>query len=323
MSTVAKTPDPWPELPLDEWRDTYATLHMWTQMVGKTRLGLASPENHWWHVALYLTARGLTTGPMPYGARSFQVDFDFIDHRLAVATSDGATAAIPLAPRSVAEFYREYLAALGGLGIRVKLWPVPVEIERAIPFTEDREHASYDPASAQRCWRVLARADRVLKQFRGGFLGKSSPVHFFWGGFDLAVTRFSGRPAPEHPGGVPNVANWVMREAYSHEVISAGFWPGSGAVQEPAFYAYAYPEPPGLRQTPVEPDGARYDEQMREFILPYEVVRRAASPEDTVLRFLQSTYDAAADLAGWDRHALERPAGGPPGPWARSHGPAY
>jgi hypothetical protein len=297
------TQDRWPPLPLEEWRDTYATLHMWTQVVGKTRLALAPWQNHWWQVALYLTARGLATGPMPYGSGMLDAEFDFVEHELILRTSEGAVQQITLRPRSVAQFYRAYLAALEALGVHVKLWPVPVEVEHPIRFPDDDEHASYDPEYANRFWRILAQADDVLRRFRASFLGKCSPVHFFWGSFDLAVTRFSGRPAPERPG-----ADAITREAYSHEVISAGFWPGSGAVQDAAFYAYAAPEPAGLRDRAVRPRAAYYQPQMSLFILPYDAVRTAESPDETVLAFLQSTYDAAADLANWDRDALERPA---------------
>jgi len=306
MMPNAVTDEAWPSLPLQAWQDTYATLHMWTQIVGKTRLALSPMVNHWWNVTFYLTSRGLTTSAMPYGERSFSVDFDFVDHVLLVRTSDGAVGALPLRPMSVADFYQEYLALLRGLGLEVRIWPVPVEVERAVPFAEDREHASYDAASAQRFWRVLAQSDRVLQRFRGLFLGKSSPVHFFWGACDLAVTRFSGRRAPKHPGGVPNVGDWVMQEAYSHEVSSCGFWAGGGPVAEPSFYAYAYPEPPGFAEAKLQPRQAFYHQDMREFLLPYEAVRTAANPDDVLLSFLQSTYEAAADLGGWDRKALER-----------------
>ena len=304
----------WPPLPLAEWQDTYDTLHIWTQIIGKTRLALAPMENHWWQVALYVTPRGLTTSAMPSGTRTFSVDFDFLDHQLYVRASDGATRALPLAPQSVADFYAAYLAALRSLGLEVGIRPVPVEVETAIPFAEDREHASYDADAANRCWRLLVQADRVVKRFRGRFLGKASPVHFFWGGFDLAATRFSGRLAPRHPGGVPNCPNYVMEEAYSHECCSCGFWPGGGAIAEPAFYAYAYPEPTGYAEHPVRPDGARYHQDVREFILPYEAVRRGAAPDEALLEFFQSTYEAAADLGRWDRAALDRvrPSGGAP-----------
>ena len=295
----------WPPLPLEGWRDTFATLHLWTQIVGKTRLALAPPENHWWHAALYVTARGLTTSPMPSGTRTFSADFDFLDHRLSLRTSDGATRNLPLAPRTVADFYAEYLEALRSLDLQVRLRPVPVEIEVAIPFAEDRQHAAYDAEAANRWWRLLAQADRVLKRFRGRFLGKASPVHFFWGSFDLAATRFSGRRAPPHPGGAPNCPDYVMIEAYSHECASCGFWPGGGPVAEPAFYAYAYPEPAGYADRPARPKGASYNRDIREFILPYEVVRTAADPDAALLDFCQSTYENAADLGRWDRAALE------------------
>ena len=299
--------DAWPVLPLDQWRDTCATLHMWTQIVGKTRLALAPMENHWWQVALYVTPRGLTTSAMPFDARTLAVDFDFIDHCLYVRVSDGATRVIPLAPRSVADFYAAYVAALRSLGVEVRIRPVPVEVATAIPFVEDREHASYDADAAARWWRVTMQADRVLKRFRGRFLGKASPVHFFWGSFDLAATRFSGRRAPEHPGGAPNTPDYVMREAYSHECSSCGFWPGGELLPEPAFYSYAYPQPPGYDQGRARPDGSYYSRELREFILPYEAVRGAASPGEALLEFAQSTYELAADLGRWDRAALERP----------------
>jgi hypothetical protein len=292
----------WPSLSLEEWKDTYATLHLWTQIVGKTRLALSPKENHWWHVALYITARGLTTTSMPHGTTVFEVEFDFIDHRLTVLTSDGKGRGIALGPRSVADFYREYMAVLDDLGLPVRFRPVPDEVEQPIPFADDRQHASYDPQQANRCWRVLLQADRILKRFRGRFLGKSSPVHFFWGSFDLAHTRFSGRRAPARPE-----AGRMMREATSHEEISAGFWPGSGAVPEPAFYAYAAPEPPGFSAAPVRPTAAEYRREISNFILPYASVRSTATPDDTVLAFFQSTYEAAADLAGWDRAMLDRP----------------
>ncbi len=297
----------WPSLPFEAWRDTYATLHRWTQIVGKTRLALAPMMNHWWHVALYVTTRGLTTSPMPYGVRTLEVELDFAQHRLVLTTSEGASAALALAPCSVSEFHAAYLAAVRGLGVEVSIWPMPVEIADAVPFPEDREHASYDREYANRFWRIVIQVDRVLKRFGGRFLGKASPVHFFWGSFDLAATRFSGRRAPPHPGGVPNVADRVMREAYSHEVISVGFWPGGGAVAEAACYAYAYPEPAGFAGAPIEPEGAYYSRELGEFILPYEVVRAAPVPDEAMLAFFQSAYAAAADRAGWDRRALDRP----------------
>jgi hypothetical protein len=297
----------WPPLPLDGWRDTYETLHMWSQIVGKTRLALAPMENHWWQVALYVTPRGLTTSAIPSGSRTFAVDFDFLDHHLYVRTSDGAISAIPLVAQSVADFYTAYVAALRALGIESPIRPVPVEVETAIPFGVDREHAAYDADAAHRCWRVLTQADRVLKQFRGRFGGKASPVHFFWGSFDLAATRFSGRSAPRHPGGAPNCPDYVMVEAYSHECSSVGFWPGGRTIDEPVFYAYAYPEPPGYADHPVRPAAARYSRELGgEFILPYEAVRCAPDPDAALLEFCQSAYDAAADLGRWDRAALDR-----------------
>lgn len=299
----------WPSLPLEAWRETYATLHRWTQIVGKTRLALAPMMNHWWHVAFTVTARGLSTTAIPYGTRAFEVELDFIDHRLDARTSAGTARSMALAPRTVAEFYEEYLAMLDALGIQVTIWPVPVEVDAPIPFAEDRVHAAYDAEFAHRFWCILLQAHRVMEQFRGRFLGKSSPVQFFWGSFDLAVTRFSGRVAPPHPGGTPNVALRVMREAYSHELFSAGFWPGGGSVREPAFYAYAYPEPPGLSEAPIQPDEAFYHPELHEFILPYDAVRAARAPDAALTAFLQSTYGAAATLARWDRAALERPAG--------------
>ena len=297
--------DVWPDLPVAAWKDTYATLHLWTQVVGKVRLARAPAANHWWQVPLYLTARGLTTSPIPDGARTFQIDFDFHDHALRIETSDGGSRLLPLAPRPVADFYQEVIAALDALGVNVGIWTTPVEIADPIPFEKDRVHRSYDRQAAHTCWRLLAQADRVLSAFRGRFRGKCSPVHFFWGSFDLAVTRFSGRPAPPHPG-APNVADRVTREAYSHEVSSAGFWPGGGPVPEPVFYAYAYPEPAGFKDSPVRPPGAAYSPDLGEFLLPVSAVRRAADPDAAVLEFLQSTYEAAADLGKWDRKAMER-----------------
>ena len=303
----ALTDDVWPALPLAEWVDTYTTLHRWMQIVGKTRLRYAPMQNHWWNTALYLTARGITTSPMPDGAREFEVEFDFIDHMLVARSSDGRTRRIPLVPRSVAEFYDAYLRMLAELDIAPHIWPVPVEMSDTLRFDADRVHASYDPDTTTRCWRALARADRVLKSFRGRFLGKSSPSHFWWGAFDLACTRFSGRRAPPHPGGLPNIPDHVTREAYSHECISAGWWPGTvGGIEEPAFYAYSYPEPPGCAAAPIEPAAAYYHATMHEWILPYESVRTAADPDAAVLAFCESTYTAAADLGGWDRAALER-----------------
>lgn len=298
----------WPALALADWQATYATVHLWTQMLGKTRLALAPSQNHYWHTTLYVTARGLSTSAMPFGERALDLELDFLSHRLVARTSDGETAELPLAARPVRDFYRDYLALLRSLGVDVRLWSMPVEIEGAIPFDADQVHDAYDPAAAQRCWRVLLQSARVLQRFRGEFLGKCSPVHFWWGAFDLACTRFSGRRAPVHPGGVPNLADHVTRESYSHECISAGWWPGSpgGAIAEPAYYAYAYPEPDGCATAPVRPAAARYDITMHEWILPYDAVRTAADPDAELYAFLQSTYEAAAALGGWDRAALER-----------------
>jgi hypothetical protein len=302
----------WPPLPpYAAWLETVQTLQRWTQIVGKTRLALEPMVNHWWQVPLYVSARGLTTSAMPAGdGRVLEAEFDFLAHRLELRTSDGGRRALALAPRSVADFYAEYRVALAELAVAVEIWPVPVEMPDALPFAEDRVHASYDAGAVERFWRVLVQADRVLRAFRGRFLGKSSPVHFFWGGFDLAVTRFSGRPAPPHPGGAPHVGAWVMREAYSHEVSSAGFWPGSPQLPGAAFYSYAYPTPAGFAEAPVRPEGAWYGGDFGEFLLPYDAVRTAPDPDAALLEFLQSTYEAAADLARWDRAALERPAAG-------------
>ena len=295
----------WPSLPYDEWKDTYATLHMWTQIVGKIRMAQAPAVNHWWHVPLYVTSRGLTTSPMPHGSRTFAIDFDFIDHRLHIEASDGQRDGFALAPCSVAEFYGEIMGRLRTLGVYVKIWPVPVEIADPIPFAQDREHASYDREFANLFWRVLVQVDKTFATFRAGFLGKSSPVHFFWGSFDLAVTRFSGRPAPPPPTH-PNIPDIVNREAYSHEVSSCGFWPGNGGFGRPAFYCYAYPAPAGFGETPIATSGAYYSGDLGEFILPYEAVRRAAVPHELLLQFLRETYAAAADLGKGDRAALER-----------------
>jgi uncharacterized protein DUF5996 len=306
MSPATGVAAAWPRLPLDDWQPTYATLQLWTQIVGKTRLRLSPMQNHWWHCTLYVTSRGLGTSPIPYGDRTFEIEFDFIDHQLVVRTSDGETRTLPLVPQSVADFYAEYLALLRSLGFEVRINSRPNEMAEAIPFAEDRVHAAYDGDAAQRSWRVLADADRVLKEFRGRFVGKCSPVHFWWGGFDIACTRFSGRPAPPHPGGIPNLPDYVAREAYSHECISAGWWPGGGPISEAAFYAYAYPEPPGCPDAVVRPAAARYDRTMREWILPYDAVREVPNPDAALMEFLQSTYEAAAGLGAWDRAALER-----------------
>jgi hypothetical protein len=299
------TTNPWPALPLAEWKDTYATLHMWTQIVGKIRLALTHLINHWWNVALYVTPRGLTTSPMPYNGRQLQIDFDFIAHLLLIQTSDGSTKTITLRPRSVAEFYQETMTALRSLGMPVTIWTTPVEVPDRIPFEEDQKHAAYDAEYAQRVWRILAQANRVFTEFRCRFTGKVSPVHFFWGAFDVAVTRFSGRMAPSHPG-APNVARSVQVEAYSHEVSSCGFWPGGSPVDEPVFYAYAYPEPQGFKDYPIQPPEAFYHTGMGEFLLSYDAVRTAKSPDEVLLSFLQSTYEAAATSAKWDRRTLER-----------------
>jgi hypothetical protein len=299
-------PETWPSLALESWKDTCATLHMWLQIVGKVRLVRTPWLNHSWHVALYVTARGLTTSPIPHDARTFQIDFDFIDHRLTVAASDGRRGVVPLEAQSVATFYARLMEEMRMLDLHVRINPKPNEVAEAIRFDEDETHRSYDREYAQRFWRILVEADRVMKRFRARFIGKASPVHLFWGGPDLAVTRFSGRDAPVHPGGVPNLPDWVAREAYSHEVSSCGFWPGGGPVAYPAFYSYAYPEPPGFSTAAVAPAAAFYSPDLKEFILPYDTVRQSDSPDDTLLEFLQKTYEAAADLARWDRAALER-----------------
>jgi hypothetical protein len=300
----------WPALPLEAWRDTYATLHMWTQIVGKIRLKLSPPANHWWQVTLHVTARGLTTTTIPYGQRTFQIDFDFIDHTLVARTGEGEVRKLALVPQSVAAFYRDLMATLASLNIEVPIWTMPVEVPDPIRFEEDELHRAYDAEYAQRFWRILVQVDRIFKQFSCSFVGKCSPVHFFWGSFDLAVTRFSGRRAPVHPGGSPLVADFVTREAYSHEVISCGFWPGSGVIQEPAFYAYAYPEPAGFREAPVQPAAAFYSPDLGEFILRYDDMRAAERPEEALLAFARSTYASAAELGGWARAELERfPAG--------------
>ena len=298
--------DAWPSLPFTEWRETCVTLHLWTQVVGKIRLAQAPLINHWWQVPLYVTARGLTTSAMPHGTRSFEIDFDFIDHRLIVAASDGATASLALEPRSVADFHRELMARLAALGLAVEIWTMPVEIEGAIRFEQDTGHAAYDADAANRFWRILAQCDRVFTQFRARFLGKVSPVHFFWGSFDMAVTRFSGRRAPPSMATAPHLANWVMREAYSHEVSSVGFWPGDPSLPMPAFYAYAYPEPEGFNRARVRPAGAYWHADMGEFILPYDRVRENPSPDERLFEFCESTYAAAADLGRWNRAELER-----------------
>jgi hypothetical protein len=293
-----------PPLPFAAWRETRATLQLWTQVIGKIRLAQAPPVNHWWHVPLYVTCRGLTTSPIPYAARAFEIDFDFLAHRLEIRTGDGAADGFALQPMAVADFYDAVMGRLRALGLDIRIWPMPVEIPDPIPLDRDREHAAYDPEFARRFWHVLLSAHRVLTEFRGRFLGKASPVHFFWGSFDLAVTRFSGRRAPPHPG-APNMADRVTREAYSHEVSSCGFWPGGAGMQEPIFYAYAYPPPPGFSEAPVRPEAAYYNREFGEFILPYDAVRQAAQPDAALLDFLQTSYAAAADRGRWDRSILE------------------
>ena len=299
----ASRPGEWPALRVDDWTETRDTLRMWLQIVGKVRLAKAPMVNHWWQVPLYLTPRGLTTSVIPDGPRTFEIEFDFCTHELHVDLEGGDRRTVRLGPKPVADFYAETFACLGELGIDVAIWTQPVEVERAIPFERDREHAAYDPGHAQLFWRQLLAADRVFKRFRGRFIGKASPVHFFWGGMDLAVTRFSGRPAPRHPGGAPHLGDWVMVEAYSHELSSAGFWPGGG--EEGAFYAYAYPTPDGFGEHPVAPAEAFYSDEFDEFLLPYEAVRAAPDPDTALLEFLQTSYEAAAELGGWDRRALE------------------
>jgi uncharacterized protein DUF5996 len=291
----------WPSLPLEEWKDTCETLHMWTQIVGKVRLAQTPLINHWWNVPLYVSARGLTTTAMPYGEIFFEMEFDFIDHRLDIRCSHGATSSVALAPKSVATFYRETMDALRQVGIEVHIWKMPVEIANPIPFDEDEQHHSYDPEYANRLWQVLRASEKVMQEFRSRFIGKCSPVHFFWGSFDLAVTRFSGRPAPLRPE-----ADVITREAYSHEVISHGWWPGQGPLGKPAFYSYTAPAPDGLREAPVRPDKAFYSDDMSEFLFLYDDVRTAADPDAALMEFLQSTYEAGANLAHWDRKSLER-----------------
>jgi hypothetical protein len=299
LATPSSKADTWPSLPVKEWQDTYATLHMWTQIVGKIRLTQTPLENHWWNSVLYVTSRGLTTTTIPYGTRAFEIDFDFIDHKLLIQTTDGVIRSLALAPRSVADFYRELMDTLGSLEMEVQIHAKPDEVAEPVPFADDHKHASYDPEYANRFWRILVQADRIFKVFRSRFIGKCSPVHFFWGSCDLAVTRFSGRRAPERPG-----ADAITREAYSHEVISHGFWPGGGAVEAPIFYSYTAPAPPGLDKATIQP--GFYSTELSEFILPYDDVRKSDSPDKTVLDFMQSTYEAGARLANWDRAELER-----------------
>jgi Family of unknown function (DUF5996) len=295
-----------PSLPLASWQDTYTVLHLWTQIVGKIRLALSPNINHWWQSTLYVTPRGLTTGTISHKNRAFEIRFNFIESQLYIEVSDGKTQKIDLVTRSVSEFYHTLIATLADLDLEVSIWTMPQEIADPILFDRDDRHFDYDPESAQRFWQILVQVDRIMTIFRADFIGKSSPVHFFWGSFDLAVTRFSGRTAPQHPGGVPGMADWVTREAYSHEVSSCGFWAGGGEVTEPVFYAYAYPEPEGFSTYPIQPPEAFYHSQMHEFMLPYETVRQAADPDALLLTFFRSTYAAAANLGNWERAALER-----------------
>jgi hypothetical protein len=304
QSRLFSSGEVWPSLPWEAWQETCTTLHRWSQIIGKIRLKLAPMVNHWWQVPLYVTPRGLTTSPMPYEARIFQIDVNFLRHRLEIITDKGDTGFIELKGLSVADFYTMTMEALRSLGIEVRIWTTPVEVADQTPFEHDTKHAAYDPEFAQRFWRALVQVDRVFKKFRAQFIGKVSPVHFFWGAFDHAVTRFSGRRAPDHPG-VPSVGRLVMLEAYSHEVSSCGFWPGAG-LGMPAFYAYAYPEPEGFKEYPVRPQEAYYHKELEEFILPYDVVRTSPTPDETLLAFLESTYEAAAELGKWDRASLER-----------------
>lgn len=292
----------WPELPLASWKDTYDTLHMWTQIAGKVRLALSPPVNHWWHVPFYVSARGLNTSPIPYGSRVFELEFDFLRHQVSIHCSDGQTRAVALYPRAVADFYAEFMSALGALGIEVKIWKMPVEVADPIPFDRDHQHASYDRDAVQRFWRILLSTDLVLKEFRGRFLGKSSPVHFFWGSFDLAVTRFSGRRAPERQG-----ADAMTREAYSHECSSAGFWPGGSGVEGAAFYSYTVPEPEGFAAALAGPREAFYHPELHEFLLMYDAVRSAASPRSALLEFFENTFQAGARLGKWNHAAMDRP----------------
>jgi hypothetical protein len=302
---MSKETEVWPALPFAEWKDTCATLHMWLQIVGKIRLVQSPWTNHSWHVTLYVTARGLTTSPIPHGVRTFEILFDFIDHQLRIKKNDGAIEKIELRPRSVANFYGAVMDALNKLELPVTINTTPNEVPDPIPFERDEVHHAYDPDYANRFWRALVQADRVFKKFRARFCGKCSPVHLFWGAPDLAVTRFSGRPAPSHPGGIPHLSDEITREAYSQEVSSLGFWPGNDAMPQAIFYSYAYPEPKGFSEAGVKPEAASYNSQFKEFILPYDAVRNAKSPDEVLLDFAQSTYDAASILGKWDRAALE------------------
>jgi len=305
VSSIISRAD-WPQLELSDWIDTRDAIHLWLQIAGKVRLRLAPLVNHYWHSTFYLTARGVTTSPIPYQGRSFTIDFDFVDHRLVIARADGSTGGFPLRAQSVAEFYDRFMSELGRLGIVIRIYARPNELPVAVPFPHDDTPRPYDADAVHRFWLVLSQTDRVLKQFRTQFIGKCSPIHLFWGGMDLAVTRFSGRTAPPHPGGIPNLPDYVTRESYSHEVSSCGFWSGTAPIDYPAFYAYAYPQPSGFAEARVRADGAFYSTDFGEFILPYDRVRQSDSPDDTLLSFLESTYVAAADLAHWDRAQLER-----------------
>lgn len=309
MSTTTITSDQqWPSLSFHSWQPTYETLHMWLQIVGKIRLVQSPWVNHSWHTTLYLSSRGMTSSPIPYGGETFQMDLDFIDHKLTVSKSDGQSGTLPLRAQSVADFYTELFGLLAKLGLNIRIHTRPNEVADATPFEQDTRHCDYNPDDAHRCWRVLMGADQIFKQFRSHFWGKCSPVHFFWGSFDLAVTRFSGRPAPRHPGGIPNLPDAVAQEAYSHEVSSCGFWPGSTQMPEPVFYSYAYPEPEGFSTADVQPELASYNSSLGEFILPYEELRKSGELESLLMEFLQSTYEAAANLGHWDRQLLERPS---------------
>ena len=297
--------DEWPSLQLDNSEKVFETLHLWTQIVGKIRLALAPMVNHWWQVPFYLTSRGLTTSLIPYGATSFQFDFDFMDHQLIISTNAGQIKSIALSPKSVADFYHELFHTLQSLGINVKIWKHPVEVQDPIPFDRDYKHSNYPKDTIHIFWKILLASKKVFEEFRSLYIGKCSPVHFFWGSFDLAVTRFSGRRAPEHPGGIPNLSDWVVREAYSHECISCGFWPGFGSNTGAAFYAYAYPEPKGFKEYAIKTEGAYYDKELREFILPYNALMKMEDPNNVLLQFLQETYKAGANLGKWNRSELE------------------
>jgi hypothetical protein len=304
--TMSPLAEVWPDLSLDVWSETCQTVHLWTQIVGKIRLTQSPWTNHSWHCTLYVTPRGLSTGPVPHGNRVFRIDFDFIDHALSVQSSDGRSGRLALPPPSVAAFYGALMEEMEKLDLPVRIHRMPNEVPDPIPFHKDERRRAYDPEYANRFWRILVQADRVFKRFRASFTGKCSPVHYFWGAADLAVTRFSGRPAPRHPGGIPHLPDWVTREAYSEEVSSCGFWPGGGPIPYAAFYSYTYPIPPGFATAAVQPAGAFYSQDLQEFVLPYDVVRKSESPDDTLLEFLHTTYVAAADLALWDRSSLER-----------------